>query len=144
MLFDGASLVLYICGVIVYITNIVHGLRVVTGGTYKTAGDVLPLGTATEKVIGGDVLEERVGREDTLKVIAASHTILALVMFGVLVLQAGQWYAAKKEAAEIEEMDRLDKEERKHDERRVSRSFSTTNSHHHNGGGGNKEAKKKV
>ncbi|EEP77398.1 conserved hypothetical protein [Uncinocarpus reesii 1704] len=34
MLFDGASLVLYMCGVIVYIANIVKGLRIVTAGDY--------------------------------------------------------------------------------------------------------------
>ncbi len=34
MLFDGASLVLYICGIIVYVANIVKGLRMVTSGTY--------------------------------------------------------------------------------------------------------------
>lgn len=40
------------------------------------------------------------GREDSLKVLAASNTILALVFVGVLVLQAGQWYAEKKERQE--------------------------------------------
>lgn len=34
MLFDGASLVLYMCGVTVYIANIVKGLRIVTKGGY--------------------------------------------------------------------------------------------------------------
>ena len=54
-----------------------------------------------------------IGREDSLKVMAASNTILALVLVGVLVLQAGQWYAQKKEAAEMEEMDRKAYEARK-------------------------------
>jgi hypothetical protein len=31
---------------------------------------------------------------------------LALLLVGVLILQAGQWYANKKEADEIEEMDK--------------------------------------
>jgi len=103
MLFDGASLVLYMCGVIVYITNIVKGFRVVTDGTYGQG--------ITEE----DIAEngEVIGREDSLKVMAASNTILALVLVGVLILQAGQWYAQKKEAAEIEEMDRQGKEERR-------------------------------
>jgi len=48
-----------------------------------------------------------------LKVLAASNTILALVLVGVLVLQAGQWYAQKKETAEIEEMDRQRDEKRR-------------------------------
>jgi ER membrane protein SH3. len=34
MLFDGASLVLYMCGITVYIANIVKGLRLVSGGQY--------------------------------------------------------------------------------------------------------------
>jgi len=99
MLFDGASLVLYICGVTVYITNIVKGLRVVTLGIYNTdliegEGDLLG---SSEGVIG---------REDSLKVMAASNTILALVLVGVLVLQTGQWYAERKEKEEVAKMDR--------------------------------------
>ena len=34
MLFDGASLVLYMCGVTVYIANIVKGLRLASAGQY--------------------------------------------------------------------------------------------------------------
>jgi hypothetical protein len=47
-----------------------------------------------------------IGREDSLRVLAASDTILALVLVGVLVLQAGQWYAQRKEEEEIELMDK--------------------------------------
>ncbi|KAF2156993.1 Shr3 amino acid permease chaperone [Myriangium duriaei CBS 260.36] len=100
MLFDGASLVLYMIGVIVYITNIVKGLRIVTEGKY---------GETMAQYSEGDVI----GREDSLKVLAASDTILALVLVGVLILQAGQWYAQKKEAAEIEEIEKQDQEEKK-------------------------------
>ena len=116
MLFDGASLVLYMCGVVVYITNIVKGLRVITLGAYGVAEmvegeNVVAAGgtKAAEEAAAGDF----VGREDSLKVMAASNTILALVLVGVLVLQAGQWYAQKKEAAEIEEMDRVRDEKKK-------------------------------
>ena len=49
--------------------------------------------------------EQILNREDSLKVLSASNTILALVLVGVLVLQAGQWYADRKAAQEIEEMD---------------------------------------
>ncbi|GJP87323.1 hypothetical protein CBS63078_8240 [Aspergillus niger] len=94
MLFDGASLVLYMCGITVYIANIVKGLRLVSGGVY---GDELVKG-GEEEVEQGQIL----GREDSLKVLAASNTILALVLVGVLVLQAGQWYAERKEAQEVE------------------------------------------
>ena len=102
MLFDGATLVLYVCGVTVYIANIVKGLRVVTSGDYGEAikAQATREGTAINA-------EEMIGREDSLKVLAASNTILALVLVGVLILQAGQWYAMKKEQAEIEEMDRV-------------------------------------
>jgi len=58
----------------------------------------------------GDIL---VGREDGLRVLSASNTILALVLVGVLVLQAGQWYAQNKEAEEIEGMRRKRVEDRK-------------------------------
>ncbi|RAL11081.1 putative secretory component protein shr3 [Aspergillus homomorphus CBS 101889] len=98
MLFDGASLVLYMCGVTVYIANIVKGLRLVSAGKY--GDDLLPGngGAAAAADEEGQIL----GREDSLKVLAASNTILALVLVGVLVLQAGQWYAERKEAQEVE------------------------------------------
>lgn len=109
MLFDGASLVLYMCGVVVYITNIVKGLRIVTSGNYGQ-GEVVQ-SDADAAAAAADV--EYIGREDSLRVLAASNTILALVLVGVLVLQAGQWYAQRKEDAEIAEMDRVAEEKRK-------------------------------
>lgn len=106
MLFDGASLALYMCGITVYIANIVKGLRTVTAGAY--GGQAVPEGES----IHGKVLDgtegEFIGREDSLRVLAASNTILALVLVGVLVLQAGQWYAQRKETEEMEEMDKAD------------------------------------
>lgn len=98
LLFDGASLCLYVVGVVVYITNIVKGLRIVTLGTYGAIGDEL----------GG----EPIGREDSLRVLAASNTILALVLVGVLVLQAGQWYAERRDQDEAEKFEK-DKEDKK-------------------------------
>lgn len=56
-----------------------------------------------------------VGREDSLKVLAASNTILALVLVGVLVLQAGQWYAERKEQDEVEKF------EKEHEEKVLSK-----------------------
>lgn len=106
MLFDGASLVLYMAGITVYLTNIVKGFRVVTAGIY---GDL-------DKASPGEVTEEDQGdyisREDTLRVFAASNTILALVLVGVLVLQAGQWYAKRAEEKEIQEIERLAEEKK--------------------------------
>lgn len=95
LLFDGASLVLYLIGVVVYITNIVKGLRIVTAGNYGANEG------ATEIAIG---------REDSLRVLAASNTILALVLVGVLVLQAGQWYAERKEQAEVAQFEKEQEE----------------------------------
>lgn len=114
MLFDGASLVLYMCGITVYIANIVKGLRLVSEGRYGPelaeaaggAGSWAGTGGAGE---GG---EQILGREDSLKVLSASNTILALVLVGVLVLQAGQWYADRKAAQEAELMDGKEREER--------------------------------
>lgn len=115
MLFDGASLVLYMCGITVYIANIVKGLRLVSEGRYGPelaeaaggAGSWAGTGGAGE---GGG--EQILGREDSLKVLSASNTILALVLVGVLVLQAGQWYADRKAAQEAELMDGKEREER--------------------------------
>ncbi|OCK98784.1 Shr3 amino acid permease chaperone [Cenococcum geophilum 1.58] len=109
MLFDGASLVLYMAGITVYITNIVKGLKVVAAGLYGQAELVEGESIAS----GGLDSEDYVSREDTLRVFAASNTILALVLVGVLVLQAGQWYAQRKEEAEIAEMDRMAEEKKK-------------------------------
>jgi hypothetical protein len=88
MLFDGSSLVLYMIGVIMYGTNVIRGLRTVESGEYG----------------------EEIGRDDTMKVMAASQVILALVLVGVLALQSGQWYAERKEGQEAE---KLEVEERK-------------------------------
>ncbi|KAL1304603.1 hypothetical protein AAFC00_003572 [Neodothiora populina] len=112
MLFDGASLVLYMCGITVYIANIVKGLRVVTNGTYGKVE--LVEGESIAGATGEGPVDDYIGREDSLKVLAASNTILALVLIGVLVLQAGQWYAQKKEAAEIAMMDKARDEKKSH------------------------------
>ncbi|TVY84432.1 Secretory component protein SHR3 [Lachnellula suecica] len=111
LLFDGASLVLYVVGVVVYITNIVKGLRVVTLGLYGVAEGNTELA---------------VGREDSLRVMAASNTILALVLVGVLVLQAGQWYAERKDQDEAEkfEKEQIEKNAAKKNGGHVTRSAS--------------------
>lgn len=109
LLFDGASLVLYTVGVIVYITNIVKGLRIVTGGVYDQ-----PMMEGERHVPQPAVVGETViGREDSLKVLAASNTILALVLLGVLVLQAGQWYAETKDEDEAKRFAEQQKEKEK-------------------------------
>ncbi|CZT18306.1 related to secretory component protein SHR3 [Ramularia collo-cygni] len=101
LLFDGASLVLYMCGVTVYIANIVKGLRTVTAGAYGA-----PPGLKDGEGVVPGTEADYIGREDSLRVMSASNTICALVLVGVLVLQAGQWYAQRKEAQEMEEMDK--------------------------------------
>ncbi|EKD15521.1 hypothetical protein LZ554_002492 [Drepanopeziza brunnea f. sp. 'monogermtubi'] len=101
LLFDGSSMVLYLIAVVIYITNIVKGLRIVTLGLYgMTEGDT----------------ELAIGREDSLRVLAASNTILALVLVGVLVLQAGQWYAERKD------LDEAIKFEKEQEEKNAARS----------------------
>jgi hypothetical protein len=104
MLFDGASLALYMCGIAVYIANIVKGLRTVTLEAY--GGQVLAEGESLASKAMEGTEGNYIDREDTLRVLAASDTILALVLVGVLVLQAGQWYAQRKEEEEIELMDK--------------------------------------
>ncbi|CAD6583819.1 MAG: hypothetical protein ASARMPREDX12_001460 [Alectoria sarmentosa] len=102
MLFDGASLVLYMCGVIIYLANIVKGMRVITSGVYDRELVQGELAVGVKGVEAG--AEEFLGRDDSLKVMAASNTILALVLVGVLVLQAGQWYAERKEGQQVESL----------------------------------------
>ena len=126
MLFDGASLVLYMCGITVYIANIVKGLRIVTEGDYGASAAADAAAAAAAAAASGESeddvgsVQQVLGREDSMKVLAASNTILALVLIGVLVLQAGQWYADRKSQQEAElirkkeeesaEKDRTDKD----------------------------------
>lgn len=111
LLFDGASLVLYMCGAVVYIANIIKGMRTVDAGAY--GGKPLDEGESLlDKQLSGEDAEY-IGREDSLRVMAASNTILALVLVGVLVLQAGQWYAQRKEAEELEQMDKARDDKKK-------------------------------
>ena len=100
MLFDGASLVLYLIGVGIYVANIVKGMRTVSAGIWH-ADDFT--GRPVDGPLTGEII---LGREDSLKVMAASNTILALVLVGVLVLQAGQWYAERKDREEREKFAR--------------------------------------
>ncbi|KIV77567.1 hypothetical protein PV11_09357 [Exophiala sideris] len=108
MLFDGGSLVLYMVAVIVYIANIVKGLRLVTDGTYGVG-----LGSLKEDQLDNvdrtgfdvDTGDSVLGREDNLKVLAASNTILALVLVGVLVLQIGQMYADRVDERTMKEFE---------------------------------------
>ncbi|KAJ5185011.1 Shr3 amino acid permease chaperone [Penicillium cf. griseofulvum] len=115
MLFDGASLVLYMCGVTVYIANIVKGLRLASAGQYGAE-----LGP-TE-----DEYEQILGREDSLKVLSASNTILALVLVGILVLQAGQWYAESKDIQEDESFAASKKNEKESGDANAATSGSST------------------
>lgn len=103
MLFDGAGLVMYVIGVGIYITNIVKGLRTVSAGIWDVAGE------PREAPLSGEII---LGREDSLKVLAASNTILALVLVGVLVLQAGQWYAERKDKEDADKLDQQDREKK--------------------------------
>ncbi|KAJ2899170.1 ER membrane protein SH3 [Zalerion maritima] len=96
VLFDGAGLVLFFIGVGIYITNITKGLRAASMGVWN-AGEFQ--GTAHSGPVTGEIVLDR---NDSLKVLAASNTILALVLVGVLVLQSGQWYAETKEIEELE------------------------------------------
>jgi disulfide bond formation protein DsbB len=110
ILFDGGSLMLYVIGAGVYLSNIVKGMRAVSqpGGLAAAEAEARAAGAfAAHQLHAGPVSGEVVlGREDTLRVLSASHVILALVLVGVLVLQAGQWYAERKEADEVAQLDR--------------------------------------
>ncbi|OLN88605.1 Secretory component protein SHR3 [Colletotrichum chlorophyti] len=101
VLFDGASLVLYLIGVGVYITNIVKGLRSVSAGIW----DDPEFTTVVKEPRNPGSGEIILGKEDSLKVLAASNTILALVLVGVLVLQAGQWYAERKDREDFAKLE---------------------------------------
>lgn len=117
MLFDGGSLVLYVCAIIVYGANIIKGLRIVTLGTYG-AGAENADADAVE-----DGRESVLGREDNLKVLSASNTILALVLVGVLILQAGQWYAERADEKEKVKMHEQEERERREERGESEDSF---------------------
>lgn len=82
VLFDGASLVLYMIGVILYGSSSMTGIRSIRDGEY------------------GDL-----SKADSLRVLAASHVILAVVLIGVLILQGGGWYAERALQREILELE---------------------------------------
>ena len=99
------------CGITIYIANIIKGMRTASAGAY--GGLPLPEGESmVQKTVEGEE-ELYLTREDSLRVLAASNTICALVLVGVLVLQAGQWYAQRAEARELEQMDKVRDEKRK-------------------------------
>lgn len=111
MLFDGGSLVLFMVGVVIYISNIAKGLRIVDRGVYGVGvTEALADGEAEGGVTwgGGKEAQENsvLGREDNLKVLSASNTILALVLLGVLVLQVGQWYAERADEKTMREFEK--------------------------------------
>lgn len=109
MLFDGGSLVLFMVGVVIYISNIAKGLRIVDRGVY---GVGVEPEVPAEGEEGSSVAETSVlGREDNLKVLSASNTILALVLLGVLVLQVGQWYAERADEKTMREFEKKEAEE---------------------------------
>jgi hypothetical protein len=121
LLFDGGSLVLYMVAVVVYIANIVKGLRIVNEGSYGLGLNKLTQDELDNVGAGGidqDTGDSVLGREDNLKVLAASNTILALVLVGVLLLQIGQWYAARmdeKALREFEAKEKADREKKEND-----------------------------
>ncbi len=98
-LFDGASLILYVIGAATYMTNIVRGLRALTDGVW----DQPEFAKTRRGEADGEYI---LGKEDSLRVMSASNTILALVLIGVLVLQAGQWYAEKRDRDDDEADDK--------------------------------------
>ena len=118
MLFDGGSLVLYMVGIVIYIANIVKGLRIVQAGIYGQGYDKLTQDqrdNVDESGYDVDSGDSVLGREDNLKVLSASNTILALVLVGVLVLQVGQWYAERSDEKlrkEFEAKEKADKEKK--------------------------------
>ena len=108
MLFDGGSLLLYMVAVIVYLANIIKGLRIVADGTYGLGLKSLnqdQLDNVDSAGFDVDTGDSVLGREDNLKVLAASNTILALVLVGVLVLQVGQWYADRTDERALQEFE---------------------------------------
>ena len=89
---------LYVAAVVIYIANIIKGLRIVDVGIYGIGLAKLTEDQSDNVDNGGYDVETGdsvLGREDNLKVLSASNTILALVLVGVLVLQIGQWYAER-------------------------------------------------
>lgn len=129
MLFDGGSLVLYMVAVIVYIANIVKGLRIVNEGSYGLGLDNLSqdeLDDVNSRGVNVNTGDSILGREDNLKVLAASNTILALVLVGVLVLQFGQWYADRADENALKAFEEKEKAEREKKEQEASGTASGT------------------
>ncbi|KAK9480149.1 Shr3 amino acid permease chaperone [Lipomyces japonicus] len=88
-LFDGGSLVLFMAGLVTYLTNIRNGLVSILDGDW------------------GEV-DEKTG----INVLAASEVIIAIALIGVLTLQVGQYYAERQDDLERENFDREEREVR--------------------------------
>ncbi|KAJ8098845.1 Shr3 amino acid permease chaperone [Lipomyces tetrasporus] len=93
-LFDGGSLVLFMAGLIIYLTNVRRGFFSVLDGDW------------------GDV-DEQTG----INVIAASQVIIAFTLLGVLGLQVGQYYAEVQDDREQAEFEREQQELRERRQR---------------------------
>ncbi|KTW26469.1 hypothetical protein T552_02949 [Pneumocystis carinii B80] len=70
LLFDSGSLVLYIAGIIIYNVYLIQGLETIFQRTYNSFNKI-----------------------DTLRILAATHVVLALILIGILVLQSSQFCA---------------------------------------------------
>lgn len=143
MLFDGGSLVLYMVAVIVYIANIVKGLRIVNEGAYGLGLEGYSedeLDDVNARGVNVNTGDSILGREDNLKVLAASNTILALVLVGVLVLQFGQWYADRTDEKALKAFEEKEKAEREKKEQDTRSGSPTTTAPKRSGSG--KEGKK--
>ncbi|KAF8605863.1 Shr3 amino acid permease chaperone [Ceratobasidium sp. AG-I] len=89
LFFDGSSLAAFVFGVVLYASVVIPALRII----------VTPLET--------DGRNERI---ESLRILAAGNTLIAICLVAVLVLQGGQEYAKRYEARELlkmQEQDRL-------------------------------------
>lgn len=89
-LFDGATLLLVIVSIAAYKSNFIAGVQAITAEAWG------PL-----------------GRTDTIKVVAASNVILAIILFGIIGLQIGQRIAEQAAQKELVEIDRYNAEQRR-------------------------------
>ncbi|EMR09453.1 hypothetical protein PNEG_02396 [Pneumocystis murina B123] len=87
LLFDSGSLVLYIAGIIIYNVYLIQGILFYYYNAFYL--DYL--------IIGLETIFQRTyisfNRIDTLRILAASHVVLALILIGILVLQSSQFCA---------------------------------------------------
>ena len=111
--FDGGSLALFMGAVCMYLGVAVPNLRLISDPTNmrlllsssiqtqrQSQLEAFEKGESTFKPSDGPMTQDE--KVAAIRIVSASNTICAVLLFGVLVLQISEWYLERQEAVEAE------------------------------------------